>query len=65
MLFGNSDAEDESVAGQVTSVLHTSLMWDVPQVSVKASISEKVLNKRIANASCVYRLIPFFFFLLL
>lgn len=45
LLFGNTDAEDESAAGQVTSVLHIALMWDVPQVSLKASVSERVLNK--------------------
>lgn len=53
--FGNIDAEDERAAGQVTSVLPT-LMWNVPQVSLKASISGKVLNKIIGNMEmhCVY-----------
>lgn len=61
LLFGNISAEDESAAGQVTSVLHTALMWDLLQVSLKAGISEKVLNKTVGNASCVFRLIPSFF----
>lgn len=51
--FGNIDAEDERAAGQVTSVLQ-SLMWDVPQVSLKASISGKALNKTIGNMHCMY-----------
>lgn len=40
--FGNIDAENASAAGQVTSVLHAGLMWDVRQLSLKAGISEKL-----------------------
>lgn len=36
---------NESVAGQVTSVLQTALMWSLHQASLTAGISEKVLNK--------------------
>lgn len=61
LLFGNTGSEDESAAGQVTSVLHSALMWDLHQVSLKASVSERVLNKTIGNALCVFRLIPSFF----
>lgn len=61
LCFGNIGAEDENAAGQVTSVLHTVLMWGVPQVSMKASVSEKVLNKTIGNASRLFRLSPSFF----